>query len=89
MIARKCSHHNMVLRKIVVIKFTQRQNHQWHGMLILSAIPHFIFSQTPLFLGKDPWSWENDEVSLGNRDDWGNIKWGIAEKIKMATAVSY
>ena len=24
------------------------------------------------------WSWENDMVSKGNRDVWGNIKLGIA-----------
>ena len=30
--------------------------------------------------GKELWSGEKDEVSKGNRDVWGNIKWGIANK---------
>ena len=27
--------------------------------------------------GKELWSGENDEVFEGNRDVWGDIKWGI------------
>ena len=27
---------------------------------------------------KELWSGENHEVSEGNRDVWGNIKWGIS-----------
>ena len=33
--------------------------------------------------GKKLWSEENDKVSWGNRDDWGNIKLGIVDKISM------
>ena len=33
--------------------------------------------------GKELWIGENDEVS------WGNIKWGIADKISMPRAVSF
>ena len=38
--------------------------------------------------GKELWSGENDEVSEGNGDVWGNIKWGLADKISMPKAVS-
>ena len=39
--------------------------------------------------GKELCSGENDEDSKGNRDVWGNVKWGIADRISMPTAVSY
>ena len=39
--------------------------------------------------GKELWSGENDEVSEGNRDVWGNIKWGTADKISIPRAASY
>ena len=39
--------------------------------------------------GKELWSGENDEVSKENRDVWGNIKWGVPEKVSMPKAVSY
>ena len=39
--------------------------------------------------GKELWSGENDEISLRNRDVWGNIKWGMADKISMPKAVFY
>ena len=35
------------------------------------------------------WSGEDDEVSKGNRYVWGNIKWGIADKISMPKGASY
>ena len=38
---------------------------------------------------KGMWSGENDEVSLGNRVVRRNIKWGTADKISVARAVSY
>ena len=39
--------------------------------------------------GKELWSGENDHVSEGNRDVWGNIKLGITDKISMSKALSY
>ena len=39
--------------------------------------------------GKELWSEEINEVSLGNRDVWENIIWGIADKVSMPKAVSY
>ena len=36
--------------------------------------------------GKELWSGESDEVSKGNRDVWRNIKWTIADKIRMPRA---